>query len=163
MKRLLIVRHAKSSWEFSQLSDFERPLNARGVQDVPDMAQRFQSLGIIPDLIISSPANRALTTAQGFAQILGVSSKEIVLDEDHYHASSDTLRSLIREFPNEHECIMIFGHNPGLTYLINELSDLKLDNLPTCGVCGIEFQIDNWKVVKKGSGRKFYYDFPKNK
>lgn len=163
MKRLLIVRHAKSSWEFSQLSDFERPLNSRGEQDVPDMALRFLSLGIRPDLIIASPANRALTTAQGFAEILAIPKHEILLDTDHYHASSDTLRALIRDFPDKHNCIMIFGHNPGLTYLINELSDLRLDNLPTCGVCGIEFQLNRWKDVKKGTGKKFYYDFPKNK
>lgn len=163
MKRLLIVRHAKSSWEFSQLSDFERPLNSRGEQDVPDMAQRFQRSGIRPDLIITSPANRALTTAQGFAQTLSIPKEAIVLDEDHYHGSSDTLRTLIRASPDEHDCIMIFGHNPGLTFLINELSDLRLDNLPTCGVCGIEFQLNRWKDVKKGTGKKFYYDFPKNK
>ena len=127
------------------------------------MAKRFRESGIDVQQMISSPANRALSTAREFARELGFAKEEIVEDEDHYHASSSALRSLIRAFDNEFNTIMIFGHNPGLTYLINELSDFRLDNLPTCGVCGIEFPIDSWKQVEKGSGRKFYYDFPKNK
>lgn len=126
------------------------------------MAQRFAETGIRPQQIISSPANRALTTAKGFASQLGFSAQDIVEDEDHYHASSGELRSLIRNFDDEFDCIMIFGHNPGLTYLINELSDFRLDNLPTCGICGIDFPIDSWSQVKKGSGKKFHYDFPKS-
>lgn len=162
MKRLLIVRHAKSSWDNPHLSDFERPLNNRGKKDAPDMAKRFFKARIQPQQLISSPANRALTTAKEFAKQLGFAKEEIHEDENHYHASSGELRSLIRDFDDEFDCIMIFGHNPGLTYLINELSDFRLDNLPTCGICGIEFPIESWSQVKKGSGKKFYYDFPKS-
>ncbi len=162
MKRLLIVRHAKSSWEFSQLSDFERPLNSRGEKDVPDMAERVNQHSFNPQLLISSPANRAIATAKGFAKALGIPDADIIQDENHYHASSERLRSIIKKFDNEFDRIMIFGHNPGLTYLINELSGFRLDNLPTCGVCGIEFKVDSWADVKKGIGRKFFYDFPKS-
>lgn len=126
------------------------------------MARRFWETGIQPQQLVSSPANRALTTAQGFAAQLGFSKNDIVEDEDHYHASSSALKTSIRHFDDEYDCIMIFGHNPGLTYLINELSDFSLDNLPTCGVCGIEFNVDSWSQVKSGTGRKFYYDFPKS-
>ena len=125
------------------------------------MANRFLKLKIKPDLLISSPANRALTTAKGHAQAMGISMDQIVQDERHYHASSQELRELIQEVNDEHECIMIFGHNPGLTYLINELCNFNLDNLPTCAICGIEFNISSWSYVSKGLGEKFYYDFPK--
>lgn len=162
MKRLLIVRHAKSSWDFPHLSDFERPLNNRGKRDVPDMAQRLAKTSLKPQLLVSSPANRALTTAKGFASQLGFSSGEIIQNKEHYHASSRELRALIREFDDRYDFIMMFGHNPGLTYLINELSGVQLDNLPTCAICGIEFEIDSWQEVKRGTGKKFYYDFPKS-
>jgi len=162
MKRLLIVRHAKSSWDFPHLSDFERPLNNRGKNDAPDMAKRFLEAGINIQQLISSPANRALSTAREFARELGFAKEEIIEDENHYHASSSALRSMVRHFDNEFDSIMIFGHNPGLTYLINELSDFRLDNLPTCGVCGIEFPVNSWKQIEKRSGKKFYYDFPKS-
>ena len=163
MKRLLIARHAKSSWDFPELSDFERPLNHRGEKDVPDMATRIKKLGLKPELMISSPANRAITTARGFASVLGYPESHIVEDKQHYHASSQELRQLIRNFSDNYGVIMLFGHNPGLTYLINELSDFRLDNLPTCGICGIDFFIDSWSQAKRGTGKKFYYDFPKNK
>ena len=127
------------------------------------MAKRFLALSIQPDQLISSPANRALTTAQGFAAQLGINKQDIVEDENHYHASSSNLRALIQRFDDNFDTIMIFGHNPGLTYLINELSDFQLDNLPTCGICGIEFNVSSWDEVKRGTGKKFYYDFPKNK
>lgn len=163
MKRLLIVRHAKSSWDFPHLSDYERPLNDRGRRDVPDMARRLASTDIHPQLIISSPANRAITTAMGFASQLGFTKSDIIQDEAHYHASSNTLLRLTRAFDDQYDSIMIFGHNPGLTYLINELSDFQLDNLPTCAICGIEFSVQSWREVSRGSGHKFFYDFPKSK
>lgn len=163
MKRLLIVRHAKSSWDFPHLSDFERPLNNRGKRDVPDMARRFWETAIEPQQLISSPATRALTTAHGFADQLGIKQENVIEDERYYHASSRELQSLIHQVNDELDCIMIFGHNPGLTDLINDLSGFELDNLPTCAICGIDFPVDSWSKARPGTGKKFYYDFPKSK
>ena len=154
MKTLFIVRHAKSSWKDSSLSDFDRPLNKRGIRDVPDMGDRLKAQHILPDLMISSPANRALTAAKGIAEQIGYSLANIVEDDALYHASSRDIIQLIANTENKHESLMIFGHNPGFTYLINDLSDFYLDNLPTTGICGIQFQLDNWTDVHNQKGIK---------
>jgi len=162
-KRLFIVRHAKSSWNQPELTDFQRPLNERGKRDVPNMSLRFLEKGYKIDRILSSPAERAITTAYGFAARLNINSEEIIQNESLYHASAFALRRAIAKTPNEIDSLMLFGHNPGLTYLINDISDFNLDNLPTCAVCGIEFNIEQWTSVLKSTGEKFYYDFPKSK
>lgn len=164
MKRLFIVRHAKSSWNYPHLTDFQRPLNNRGERDLPDMANRFASSGFEkPDLLISSPAVRALTTAHGHADVLTISQDQIKLEEHFYHASTSTIKTILSKVSDNIQTLMIFGHNPGLTYLINELSDFYLYNLPTCAICGIEFSFENWSDILSVKGRKFYYDFPKSR
>ena len=163
MKRLFIVRHAKSSWDFPHLTDFERPLNGRGMRNLPDMASRFKNTGFPIGLMISSPAQRAFATAKGFAAKLGFAKEEILQEAQLYHASPSSIKSLLSKTDNTHDSVMIFGHNPGLTYLINDLCDFYLVNLPTCGVCGIEFDIESWATLPKIKGKKFYYDFPKSK
>ena len=161
-KRLFIVRHAKSSWKYPELTDFQRPLNGRGKRDVPDMSQRFLETGYKVDLIKSSPAERAFTTAKGFAGRLNINLDEVEQNENLYHASTTSIRRIIASTSNEIDNLMIFGHNPGLTYLINDISDFFLVNLPTCGICGIVFNIKQWSDVLTVSGTKFYYDFPKS-
>jgi phosphohistidine phosphatase len=162
MKTLYIVRHAKSSWKDSALSDFDRPLNKRGKRDVPDMGARLKALNILPDILISSPANRALTAAKGIAEQIGYPFTRIVEEDGLYHASSRSIIQLIANTDNKRDSLMIFGHNPGFTYLINELSDFYLNNLPTTGICGIEFPIDSWKALLNQKGKKVFYDFPKS-
>ncbi len=162
-KRLFIVRHAKSSWDYPQLTDFERPLNTRGKRNVPDMAQRFVETGYTIDQLLSSPAERAITTAKGFAAKLNVSVEQIQKNKDLYHASAFAIKRIISEVPSHIDNLMIFGHNPGLTYLINDLSDFHLDNLATCAICGVEFNIKSWQDVLNTTGKKFYYDFPKSR
>ena len=163
MKRLFIVRHAKSSWDFPHLSDFERPLNGRGMRNLPDMASRFREVGYPIDLMISSPAQRAFATARGFARELGFAKEEILQEHRLYHASVPTMKGLISKTDDRHNTIMIFGHNPGLTYLIKELSDFYIDNLPTCAVCGIQFDTNSWLGLNQVYGNKFYYDYPKSR
>ena len=162
-KKLFIIRHAKSSWDHPHLSDFERPLNGRGQKDAPEMGKRLLDLGYQPGRIISSPANRAITTAREFAIILGVEPKRIKQDADLYHAHASTMRRIIAQADDQHDTIMLFGHNPGLTYLIEDLCDFDLDNLPTCAICGIEFQVSSWAEILHKDGIKFFYDFPKSK
>ena len=163
MKRLLIIRHAKSSWDFPHLSDFERPLNNRGKRDLPDMANRLAEKDIQINAFISSPAIRAITTAVGHAKALSYKEEQVIQKHELYHASASTIRKVIASANDSDHTIAIFGHNPGLTDAINELSNFYLDNLPTCAVCGIEFEIDSWKQVLNTVGKKFYYDFPKSR
>ncbi len=163
MKRLFIVRHAKSSWDSSYLSDFDRPLNGRGKRDLPDMANRFLETGYGVDLIISSPAERAWTTAKGFAKVIRISDEKLLDDERLYHAGTATIKAVISKVDNTINTLMIFGHNPGLTSLIGNLSDFNLYNLPTCAACGIEFSFDSWDEILTAKGEKFYYDFPKSR
>lgn len=162
MKTLFIVRHAKSSWKDASLSDFDRPLNKRGKRDVPDMGKRLKTKNILPDLLVSSPANRALTAAKGIAEEIGYPLKSIVEEEGLYHAGSRSIIQLIENTDDKHDSLMIFGHNPGFTYLVNDLSDFYLDNLPTCAVCGIKFDINSWKSLNVKKGKKIFYDFPKS-
>lgn len=162
MKRLFVMRHAKSSWDDSYLSDFERPLNKRGIRDVPDMGQRLNALVIKPDLIISSPAMRAITTAKGIADEIGYSTSRIQQEADLYHASSSNIREIIGKVDNKVDSLMIFGHNPGFTDLIARISDTSLYNLPTCAVCGIAFQFTDWADIMTSTGKKFLYDYPKS-
>ena len=162
-KKLFIVRHAKSSWNNSHLSDFERPLNNRGKNDAPDMGQRLAMKGIKPLLIISSPANRALTTAKVISSEIGYPKTKIIEEKILYHASSRTIQEVLSQVENEYDTVMIFGHNPGLTDLINEISYFDLDNLPTCAICGIEFEMESWQDLLTSRGHQFYYDYPKSK
>lgn len=163
MKRLFIVRHAKSSWDSPYLSDFERPLNKRGKRDLPDMTQRFFETHYRPELIISSPANRALTTAKAYAKTLSISGDQFLTNENLYHASTSTIKHILSGVEDDCNCVMIFGHNPGLTSLIYDLSGFNLYNLPTSGICGIEFPFDSWKEIINTKGEKIYYDFPKSR
>ena len=163
MKKLYIIRHAKSSWDSPELSDFERPLNKRGIRDVPDMGQRLYELGIKPDLIISSPANRAITTARGIAKAINFPTSLIQQEIDLYHASTSTIKEVISQVDQSVNQLMIFGHNPGFTDLISRVSEFNLYNLPTCAVCGISFSFDNWSRILTSRGEKFLYDYPKSK
>lgn len=162
MKELYVVRHAKSSWDDPYLKDFDRPLNKRGKRNVPAMGKRLAAFNLQTDLLISSPANRALTTAKGIAKSLDYEKNRIQKEMDLYHASTNTIRAVIAQVPEEINSLMIFGHNPGLTSFINSMSDYYLDNLPTCAICGIRFQADSWARAMDQRGEKFYYDFPKS-
>jgi len=163
MKRLLIIRHAKSSWDYPELSDFERPLNKRGKRDLPDMAQRLSEKNLNIDLFLSSPATRAIITAIGHAEKFGVKSEEIIQDSRLFHASSKYIQKVISETSDQITSLAIFGHNPGLTDLISDISDFDLWNLPTCAVCGIDLPIASWQEITGAKGSKFYYDYPKSR
>ncbi|MCF8240602.1 MAG: histidine phosphatase family protein [Melioribacteraceae bacterium] len=161
MKRLILVRHAKSSWKDPDLADFERPLNKRGKRDAPLMAKLIAEKGEKPDVLISSPALRAYTTAREFAKQLDIKPKKLIMDENIYEAGAHELMGLALKFNDEHNSVMLFGHNPGLTLLNNYLSAQRIDNIPTCGVVCIEFEIDSWKEIKIESGRTQYFEYPK--
>ena len=128
MKTLVIVRHAKSSWDDRGLSDHDRPLNRRGLRDAPVMGARLAEWGPPVDRVISSSAVRALATAELITQEMGLPWDEIVIDEALYHASEEEMLEIIQEQEDYLDGLMMFGHNPGMTCLVNDLSDLDLDN-----------------------------------
>ena len=147
MKTLVIVRHAKSSWNDPGLSDHERPLNKRGLRDAPMMGARLAEWGPPVDRVISSSAVRAMTTAELITQEMGLPWDEILVEETLYHASEEEMLDLIQDQEDYIDGLMLFGHNPGMTALVNDLSDLGLGNLPTCGVVVIQFDVESWSQV----------------
>lgn len=161
MKKLYIVRHAKSSWSNASLSDFDRPLNKRGFGDAPLMGQALKKLSILPDLVVSSTAMRAITTAEIISSEIGYLKKNIQKDEDLYHAGPLDILEIINSIDNMFKSVMIFAHNPGLTHLINTLSNFNLPNLPTCGFVEIEFHLNDWQAVSKRTGKVVKFEYPK--
>lgn len=159
MKTLYLVRHAKSSWNDPDLSDFDRPLNKRGEGDAPEMGRRLKEKAILPDLLLSSPANRAITTARTIADEIGYDQGKIATDEAIYHAGAATLLDIIRKQANRYNSLMLFGHNPGFTDLANQLAEEYLDNISTCGILALKFTIDSWKTLEEGE--VIFYDYPK--
>ncbi len=164
MKRLVIVRHAKSSWEQSELADIDRPLNKRGIRNAPEMGRRLAARKIVPNLIISSPAVRALATAKMIAAEVGYREGRIVVEKTLYGAGVQLfLEALARwgDKDNPADLVMLFSHNPGVTELANFLTGKRIDNLPTCGVVIVDFETDRWEGIEKGSGRFIDFDYPK--
>jgi phosphohistidine phosphatase len=161
MKHLTLVRHAKSSWKDRDLEDFDRPLNARGKSDAPLMGRRLAARGGNPDLVLSSPAKRAIATMKKIAQEAGFREREIVADKRLYEADARELLRLVRGIDDRHHDVLLCGHNPGLTDFSNLISDQRIDNIPTCGIVSISFPVDSWTKIMPGSGEVLYFDFPK--
>ncbi len=162
MKKLILMRHAKSSWDDSAINDFERPLNTRGKHDAPEMGKRLAKLKILPELMVSSPAKRARKTAKVVAKEIGYPKDKIVLRQEIYEAGTSDLLEVIRKFDNSHSQVMMFGHNPGFTSLANLISDCRIDNIPTCGVFCVEFPVADWSEITPGCGAMVFFDYPKN-
>jgi phosphohistidine phosphatase len=163
MKSLTIVRHAKSSWEDRGLSDRERPLNKRGERDAPAMGKRVAEAGIRPSQIISSPAVRAWTTARIFAKELGYPAEFLQREDGLYLASLDNLLDVIATQDNGFNNLMLFGHNPGLTDLVNYLVPGLTSNLPTSGVVSVELDCDDWMLYDRPNATLVLHDYPKKK
>jgi phosphohistidine phosphatase len=167
MKKLYLIRHAKSSWDDPELDDFDRPLNKRGQKDAPRMGKRLKEKRITPDVMLSSPAARALATCHAIAAILQFDESKIKTDKRLYHANEDQILEVIRglkDFPHDSkEVALIFGHNPGLTEFANALVNQTIDNIPTCGIVAAELPVKSWKEVTFGCGNMLFFDFPKSK
>jgi len=163
VKRLTLVRHAKSDWSLPGQDDWDRPLNKRGQRDAPEMARRLRSRRLRPDLILSSPAVRALTTAAVMARELKVPAAQVLQDERLYLAEAADLLATIRALGGESQHLMVFGHNPGMTDCANRLSAGEhIDNLPTCGVFTALFDLPAWTDLDWHRGQDVEFDYPKN-
>jgi len=161
MKKLYMVRHAKSSWDNDSVSDFDRTLNHRGLRDAPIMGKKFKELKIIPDSILSSAAMRAKSTARILASEIGFPIEKIEERVDMYLTDPYALQRIINEQNNDCNSLMIVGHNPGMTELANMFAAGITSNLPTCSLVGMEFDVDEWDVVSPGVGTCIFYEYPK--
>lgn len=161
MKTLTIVRHAKSSWKHRNLSDRERPLNKRGERDAPIMGRRVAEAGIRPSQIISSPAVRAWTTAKIFAKELGYPGEFLQREDGLYLASLDNLLDVIATQDAGFNHLMLFGHNPGLTDLVNYFVPGLTNNLPTAGVVSVSLECEDWMLYDRPHTELVLHDYPK--
>ncbi|HEX4876050.1 MAG TPA: histidine phosphatase family protein [Chitinophagaceae bacterium] len=162
MKKLLLVRHAKSDWGNPALEDFERPLNDRGKKDAPAMAKRLLEKKIIIDAILSSTAKRAAKTAKSFAEVYELKKSRVFFTNDLYMAGDAAFYTAIENAEDKFDTIALFSHNPGLTDFANQLTDARIDNIPTCGVFAIKVNTDTWKEFKSATKEFWFFDYPKS-
>ena len=160
MRTLYIIRHAKSSWTYKHLDDYDRPLGVRGRNDVLRMAKFLSKEISAPEKIVSSPASRAFYTALFLADAWGVQEELVELEAGLYHADEEEIIDII--MGQSAEILAITGHNPGFTDIVNELTNTSLSNLPTCGIFGISFDIDDWTELEIGKGKQLFYYTPKS-
>lgn len=161
MKTLTLVRHAKSSWSDTRLSDGDRPLNKRGKLDAPVMGKRMVENDIRPSLIISSPAKRAWSTAKLVAAAISYPIEFLQREDSLYHASLDEILGVIVAQDNRFNNLMIVGHNPGMTDFANFLSPGLTNNLPTAGVVSLQIDQDDWNLYQQPKTELLVYDYPK--
>lgn len=162
MKTLLVVRHAKSSWANSGLSDFDRPLNDRGKEDAPKMAKRLLDKKIKIDCFVSSPAKRAQKTAKLFMKELAAKKEQLILAPILYEASVTNFYKAVESFDDNWDSVALFSHNPGITDFVNGLTGHSIDNMSTCGIFAVSVDIKKWKYFKESDKNLLFVDFPKN-
>ena len=161
MKTVYIIRHAKSDQSFFG-NDFERPLNERGKNDAPEMANRLSDKKIKIDSLIASPAARAKKTAELFADTLQMPVAEIVFISALYHARSEVFYEVISNLPNELNTVAVFSHNPGITHFVNSLNaGVQINNMPTCGIFAVSANITTWPGFGKAKKEFLFFDYPK--
>ena len=161
MKNLYLTRHAKSSWGNPGLADIDRPLNSRGKKAAPLMGKLIVDKGEKPELLISSPANRAFSTAKVFASAMGLHETDVLIKDTIYGAGVHQLLNLVQDVDDLYNSIMLFGHNPTFTSFGNMVSGENIMNIVTCGVVRIDFEFSSWKNIDFNSGRMIYYEYPK--
>jgi phosphohistidine phosphatase len=160
-KTLHIVRHAKSSWDYDGVSDIDRPLKLKGIQSAYEMARRIKIRNTIPELIITSPANRAIHTAIIFARLSEFPLKKIMIEEGLYATEEEYILRLIKKTDNSISSLMIFGHNPELTNFVNLFVKDTIENISTAGIVSLVFDIEKWKDISKKKLISELFDFPK--
>jgi len=162
MKTLLVVRHAKSSWDRIDQPDIERPLNDRGKKDAPDMAQRLKEKGLKIDLFVASTAKRAKKTARLFADEYKVDKEDILIREELYEPSVENFYKVVTALPDKQDVVALFSHNPGITEFVNTLTNVRIDDMPTCGVFAVGADVDKWSEFRAAEKQFLFFDYPKN-
>lgn len=160
MKQLIIVRHAKSSWEAGILNDYDRVLNERGHDEAKTMAALLHQQKIIPDLLVSSTATRAFTTATYFANAFNMAIADIEKHSNLYNAPEDNYVDVVLALNDNYNSIALFGHNPSITYFVNNLTKKQIVEMPTCGVFVVEVDCKCWKDFKKAKKTFQHFLYP---
>lgn len=161
MKTIVLVRHAKSSWDQPGVSDIDRPLNDRGRKDAPEMAKRLKEK-LEVDYFVSSTAKRARRTARFFAETFGFEKDAIKLVEDLYLATPEAFLKTIAGLDDSYKIAALFAHNPGITEFASSLTNVKIDDMPTCAVFAAQAAVDSWKEFEKADKKFLFFDYPKN-
>ena len=152
MKTLILIRHAKSSWEYD-VSDKKRPLKKRGFNDADLVSKAFKEKSLIPDFAFSSPANRALSTCKIFLKTLSFSTEKLNIEDDLYDFGGESVINFLKNVNEDYQNVMIFGHNHAFTSICNIFGDTYIDNLPTSGLVVIDFDVDTWSNIDNGTTR----------
>lgn len=161
MKTLIICRHAKSDWSMD-LPDFERPLNSRGMKDAPRMGKMLLGFEFYPDLIVSSPANRAKTTAEAVATEISYPLDKIRLERNIYYEGAGSLLSLIQDLPETADSVMVFGHNPTQEGIVRMLLGARAQvTMPTLGMACFDLTISSWSQVAPETSALRWFLIPK--
>lgn len=163
MKTLLLVRHAKSTWDDISQKDFDRPLNERGKHDAPIMAKRLRKEKDIKlDAIITSPAKRALETAKYFAEEFDIKKKRIIQIPNLYEPTIEAFYNSIKDIDEDYKHVALFAHNNGITAFANLVINTKIDDMPTCGVFAMKILNSKWKNFEDAEKEFWFFDYPKN-
>ena len=160
MKRLLLCRHAKSGWSDTALADIDRPLNRTGKRDAARLGEKLAANGICPDLILSSPAKRAFATAAKLARKVKYPQDNIVVNDKVYGATLQELFNIIKGLDNSHNTVYLVGHNPETTLLVNYLGALTVNNIPTCGIVALEFNVRTWAESDRRNCSLIFFEYP---
>lgn len=159
-RKLFIIRHGKSSWE-TVVADIDRPLNERGVKNAYEMASYMLDRGLVPELVISSPANRALHTAIIMANVWGMKDQNIWIRRSLYLPEVEDITETLYEVDDAVSSVAVFGHNPGFTHFANQLARQTIDNVPTAGVVCVEMEMDAWNDIFNAKIGEVIFDCPK--
>ena len=163
MKILYLMRHAKSSWSFDDLSDEQRPLNDRGRDDAPRMGQALAERNTKIDLLLASTAVRSLTTAAQVAKEIDYPHEKIQVRPEIYHADLQTLLRVVRESPDEAQAVLLVGHNNTITDLANHLMESPLsEEMPTASIVCLHFQTDHWANADRSNAEFYFFDCPRH-
>jgi phosphohistidine phosphatase len=163
MKQLLLVRHAKSSWDDAAINDIDRPLNDRGKKDAPKMAERLLDKKVKIDGFYTSPAKRALATCKLFVKAYDKKEKHIIEVEELYEPQVQNFFNVIKNADDDFDTIALFSHNPGITAFANKLTNVQVDDMPTCSIFAIKTDIKKWSEFEEGERLFWFFDYPKLK
>jgi len=160
MKKIYIIRHAKSSWKDLNLDDFDRPLNRRGRFDAPLMGEKLKSKNIMPDIVMSSSALRTKLTAQTITQKIGY-TKDVLFSKDLYESSASVIYDKLSNLDDKYEIVFLFGHNTGINEFVENYVEFY-ENVPTCGIVEIDFNCSKWNEISEKNAKLISFDYPKN-
>lgn len=161
MKQLLLIRHAKSSWADAGMDDFDRPLNERGKTDAPEMAKRLLKKHITINAFISSAAKRAQITCALFMKEFNVEKEKMIIKQELYLAPPEIFYKCIADINDKFETIAVFAHNPGITEFTNNLTNIRVDDMPTCSVYAINIDTDSWSSFTNAKKSFWFFEYPK--